>query len=344
MNVRLFSTPPPDTARDCGFDNLKGISIFLVVCGHILARYPMYDTNPYTRFVYLLIYSFHMPLFVFISGRFTNTDGDAASYFRNTVLRILIPYFLFNGFYTMANSGSAAAAFGSLFSPYHIMWYLLSLFCWRLLIFPASRLRRPLVVSILFALLVGLTGASRFLSLSRTVAFFPYFVAGHLCRGRGIERIRNAHRAIPIAGSILLVPGVVLAVRWNMQRSVFYMADSYTAMGLSAGNGILQRTYALLLGAVGICVFLSVMPKRETVITGLGRNTMTAYLLHILVINGMEYYGLMQFSDPFVCLTVVPVYSVGICALFGNRFVSSLYDRFLRLIGRLLLKPPTSDS
>ena len=47
-------------------DNLKVILIFLVVFGHLIERY--IDTNSTLLGVYMFIYIFHMPLFVFVSG------------------------------------------------------------------------------------------------------------------------------------------------------------------------------------------------------------------------------------------------------------------------------------
>lgn len=51
--------------RDYFFDNLKAVLIFLVVLGHFLL--PIRGDNPLVV-VKRLIYVFHMPLFVFISG------------------------------------------------------------------------------------------------------------------------------------------------------------------------------------------------------------------------------------------------------------------------------------
>ena len=53
--------------RDYFFDNLKAVLIFLVVLGHFLL--PIRGDNPLVV-VKRLIYVFHMPLFVFISGYF----------------------------------------------------------------------------------------------------------------------------------------------------------------------------------------------------------------------------------------------------------------------------------
>lgn len=52
-------------SRDSNIDALKGFAILLVVLGHaIQAHVPHFDDN----LLFRLIYSFHMPLFMFLSG------------------------------------------------------------------------------------------------------------------------------------------------------------------------------------------------------------------------------------------------------------------------------------
>ena len=53
--------------RNRKIDVLKGIAIILVVLGHVIVGY--YDTLYYqTNLIFKICYSFHMPLFIYISG------------------------------------------------------------------------------------------------------------------------------------------------------------------------------------------------------------------------------------------------------------------------------------
>ncbi len=53
-------------------DNLKGFAIILVVFGHVAEKYLFFDSYPEYNFIYKMIYdivySFHMPLFMIVSG------------------------------------------------------------------------------------------------------------------------------------------------------------------------------------------------------------------------------------------------------------------------------------
>lgn len=83
------------------FDYIKGIAIFLVVLGHIVPREaPVNDIwfMPLKR----IIYSFHMPLFMFASGtvfgysnkRIRSISGYVL-YIKSKAIRLLIPYLTF---------------------------------------------------------------------------------------------------------------------------------------------------------------------------------------------------------------------------------------------------------
>lgn len=53
------------------FDNIKGLLIILVVAGHMM--YPIHNDNPTLSTTFDIIYLFHMPLFVFMSGLFAKS-------------------------------------------------------------------------------------------------------------------------------------------------------------------------------------------------------------------------------------------------------------------------------
>lgn len=66
-------------------DIAKGIGILLVVLGHN-------DFGAISTFFYQVIYSFHVPLFFFLSGYFINTSISFFDYFRKRFLSVLLPF------------------------------------------------------------------------------------------------------------------------------------------------------------------------------------------------------------------------------------------------------------
>lgn len=72
--------------RDYFFDNARAILIFLVVLGHMIQPYT--SESKYILALYLVIYSFHMPTFLFISGYFAK-HLDKPNYLENVAKNCL---------------------------------------------------------------------------------------------------------------------------------------------------------------------------------------------------------------------------------------------------------------
>lgn len=72
---------------------LKGLGIILVVIGH----------SGYSPFNLFPPYSFHMPLFFFISGYFYNTkyESDQLSFLKKRAKSLLLPYLIYNIIYAL---------------------------------------------------------------------------------------------------------------------------------------------------------------------------------------------------------------------------------------------------
>jgi fucose 4-O-acetylase-like acetyltransferase len=159
--------------RDSFFDNFKAVLIFFVVLGHILESFL---NNSSFMFAYSIIYSFHMPAFVFVAGYFAkNIKKQEESVFFD----FLIPYFFFNSLYQILLWRSLEI---NLFEPIYAYWFLLSMFFWKILLQKISQVRLVLLFLIIFSLYCGLfDNVSRYLSISRTFVFFPYFIIGYFC-------------------------------------------------------------------------------------------------------------------------------------------------------------------
>jgi fucose 4-O-acetylase-like acetyltransferase len=67
-DVQIFQDVKPARKRNVLLDYFKGIAIFLVVWGHCLQYAANASYDFFSNEVFIVIYSFHMPLFMFISG------------------------------------------------------------------------------------------------------------------------------------------------------------------------------------------------------------------------------------------------------------------------------------
>ena len=79
--------------RDIYFDAIRGTAALLVVLGHII--YVFWD-KPDSRMLVTIIYSFHMPLFIIISGFLFRADKPFGTSVKRRAKALLIPYLYTN--------------------------------------------------------------------------------------------------------------------------------------------------------------------------------------------------------------------------------------------------------
>lgn len=75
------------------YDNIKGLLIILVVAGHLLE--PFLSKNGIKKVIYIIIYSFHMPAFVYCTGVFTSFK------IRRDLINLMMTYAVFQLLYTI---------------------------------------------------------------------------------------------------------------------------------------------------------------------------------------------------------------------------------------------------
>ncbi len=254
--------------------NVKLFLLVLVVLGHSMEQAGMKG-----NLLYRLIYLFHMPLFAFVSGLHLKTVPSCLRQAKSALM-----------LYLPIQGGIALFVRGqTLTTPYWHLWYLLSLCWWSLLcggcavvLKKVSRRWKAilLVTCVAASLGCGLLTVGRFLSLSRTVVFFPYVLLGMLCPVKlqnGPDR--RARRRL-LALSLWGVLPVCLVLR-EAPYAFLYQADGYRHYGMTAAEGILLRLLCFA-SAVGLGLFvLALMPARRFPFTKVGGDTLSAYLLHV---------------------------------------------------------------
>lgn len=85
--------------RNPGFDVVKLIAIFLVLWGHCVQS--MLSSDPYKDMVYIYIYSFHMPLFMILSGYFSFNSLNSKIMLKGIINRfkqLIIPTLFWGGY------------------------------------------------------------------------------------------------------------------------------------------------------------------------------------------------------------------------------------------------------
>ena len=321
------ATQAPNRARAAGLDAARFVLIVLVVAGHLIEQLPH---APHLAVLYRFIYLFHMPAFVFLSGMVASDELD-----RWRARRLL---FGIGGVYllhqTLARaleawlSGKAFAYQPEL--PYWALWYLMSLMWWRLSLPLLATLRQPLLWAIGLALLAGVWPAAGYgWSLSRTLAFLPFFVAGHLwARGQGM---RLPSISWPVAAMML---GVLLVVAWltrGFHLQWYYNGAGYATLWPDPWHGFAWRAVYLAVAGLGVAAVLALCARTEGRWVVLGQYSMAAYLLHMYLVKYAAYagwfkpLGILPVGLRFAVLLVLSA-AIAACFCLVGRRVPWLFD------------------
>ena len=274
------------------FDNLKALLILFVVFGHALE--PLLKKES-AELLYLLIYSFLMPLFAFCSGFF-------ASYRPEKIKKNLIyPFLVFQCLYLLFDHFCLKqdAAF-TLTRPYWLMWYLFALIVWEVALpfVDTDSLPRQFLTVGFFGLLGILAGYDKtigyYMSLSRILVYFPFFLAAFYIRKRNcladlLTFARSRTGRFLSLSSVGVMTTYIILHREQYKVSWLYGARSY-ASGHYDG---LIRLQFYLFAMLWLLLLAGLMTDRPTFFTVIGQNSLSVYLLHGFIIKYINQLHLL---------------------------------------------------
>lgn len=309
--------------RNAYFDNAKVLLIFLVVFGHMLQ--PSTSESTALNTLYIWIYTFHMPAFIFLSGFFAKGSGTI-DYIVKMAKKLLLPYILFQALYTGFYLLMGREAWQGVIEPQWSLWFLLSLFSWHMLLIVFKRFSA--IIGITAALMVGVIVGyfpeiGQTLSLSRTFVFFPFFLMGYWCSEGQLMRIKtNAFRysaffiAAIVAGLIYIAP--------EINTGWLLASKSYADLDMPVWGGI-GRIFVYMIALIMSIGVLSWVPKRDLIITPIGKTTLYIYLLHGFFIQYFRHRDLFEVSTA-VDFVGVGLITTAIVLLLSNKKVRAIWQ------------------
>ena len=120
--------------RDFTYDIIRGFLIILVVIGHsIQTAYRSTDMNCWYNPVFNVIYTFHMPLFLFISGFFLNKSlrHEFVDLLAKKTKRLLFPVLFYSSlliFISVIINGDYSISLKFVYKQFTYYWFLICLF------------------------------------------------------------------------------------------------------------------------------------------------------------------------------------------------------------------------
>ena len=242
-------------------DVSKFMLVLLVVIGHFIE--PYYKVGNKLACVLMhLIYSFHVPAFVCISGYTAGDYFNTKERRRKLISSLMLPYLILQPLFCVwydafilrendmhyeegkedVSSSDDSMMFTpnwilynqrpwSYFYPFAHLWYLISLLTMRIWRPFALEIRYTMVVHVLFGCLVGYsTSIGRFLSLHRTVVLMPYFLCGYIMKQKQCffpYASSTQARILLLMTMFLLKAAAIFATLLHMPVEIWFQSDPY---------------------------------------------------------------------------------------------------------------------
>jgi len=328
--------------RNAWVDYAKAIGIILVVYGHV-ARGVFNAGLPMDQDEYLLvdsvIYSFHMPLFFFLSGLFfydSLVKRGKAGLITNKVDTIIYPFIvwsLLQGLIEVVLSSytngdvTLGQVFSLLWSPRAQFWFLYALF----LVFVVCSLVYARADRRYFLPLLLLFGVLYVLSRDLAVGSVGKFIFGNavfFALGIWFNEIKAYFLARHVPLTLLLGTSFVAG------QYLFHVT-----FGLSWGVGgwpALSLATVSILFVVALSMWLGRL--RMAWLLFIGASSMTIYLMHILAGSGIRVILASFMGIDSIAVHLIVGTLVGLAAPLLAQMIIKKYDLYF------LLAPPKSFS
>lgn len=341
------------TSRIDFYDNLKFILITLVVVGHFIQFQLDSDAS---KGLFLFIYSFHMPLFIFVTGLLSKSviNGDSKKRL-NKIISYLIIYLGYKIFlYIIFNFVLNQPYSFSLFSEMEVPWYLFAVIVWIILTNLIKDIK-PLIsltISVICCLLVGYdSNITDQFCLSRVIVFFPFFLSGYYLSlermKKFIYKLHNCKWKFILAFVLLCLFCFIFIYFGDILyflRPLFTGRNPYVYFDLPFDipfSALLLRLIWIFYNVfIGVLV-LMVVPLNRTFYTKYGGRTLQIFVLHFVVAAciGYSFVGrsiVSFFGDYSVLIFIV----IGVLTtfIFSSKIFSKVFSEILKLNYKKLYK------
>lgn len=324
--------------RNEKIDFLKGLAIFLVVYGHSI-QYCM-DNNQdfFQNPIFKFIYSFHMPLFMLISGYLYSSSIQKRNSKDLILIRfkqLIIPAIAWYSIYTMVtaifkDTDIVSGIINYLKGIPYQFWFLFTLFYLSIISIVVNKYfnDRPIYYIALYMILLIIPDK---LNIQYLKFMYPYFLIGYYYRKH--KEIFDEYKTILFKVSIIMF--IILILGWKKE---FYI---YTT-GMSLYNvNIIEKIfiicYRYIIGLIGSIVIIGLSDKlykfdKYKIFSKLGKHTLEIYIIQSYIMIGLDKLTININNTYFYNLIFTPIIAISvimIClavkkAILKNKRVSSI--------------------
>ena len=293
-------------------DSLKGVLILLVILGHALQC--VLGDEMESNKLWCMIYSFHMPAFIAISGYFSHTNTSLSNRnFWGSIIRrlkqLLVPYFVWSVIhYIKKQDYSLHRIIEYVTLPETSFWFLWVLF-WIFVIFQVIRwasmqmkVDEIIIMFLSSLLLIAIMGIYniRIFGFHLISYYFLFFLLGYCIHRYPVFRTCSRWTIV-----IAAIVWFFMAWNWSMHNLPNWFPNSVVIP-----SAILQVLYRGLTACIAIVCIFNIAPlflnkpfKTSDVIQWLGEYSLGVYVVHLVVVGQTAFMNFINRVIPSVDIT-----------------------------------------
>jgi len=254
------------------------------------------------------IYSVHMPIFIIISGMLAanKLSGEQVKKLATTTL---LPLLIFTLIYEVFNLVifKSISSYTLNLQPYWILWFLYSMFFWKLILPLALKLKFPLLTALTISLIAGyFEEIGYFLGISRTLYFFPFFIVGYYLKNSkySLEYFQKLPKSVYI--TIIIANLAFFYFNSDIQHQWLFGSLSYAFFEYDflIATGIKIAFYSI--SFVSSIALLMLFPRKKYKFTKYGSNSLFVYVWHgffIKLFIGIGIFTILGKQSEIVAIT-----------------------------------------
>ena len=348
MNTDVKKIPAaPAKERIYLYDNVKCLAIILVVVGHAINYLTDFDGFTLDIALYVMIYSFHMPLFIFVSGLFLRPMDAETKFPKYKVLAYVLIGVVLRMITSVVRIFTGLPPVYATFDMYDTYtWFMWAMAAFIALTWLFRRFDKRFVM--LFALLIGvMAGFDRYLgdefALMRTAVFFPVFLLGYFLDPMELYRFlnRKKFRIISVVFLAVCLAGFLFLLFFHRDflfslRPIFTGRNRFTVLGDRYLLGPFYRIFAYLLSIAISLALICLMPNRKFgYLTAMGAKTLQIYFWHRCILFIFEethlYEHIAQLTGNLIATVIYLLLAVGLTFLCSVPLLSFPTKQLLKI-------------
>lgn len=315
-----------ETRGETFFLNLRFMLIITVFAGNAIE--PLINKMSGIHGLYMWIFSFHMPLFVLVTGYFAR-KSLAGTTGRKMLLQIGLQYLIFQSLYSALDVSlfHVSNIQHSIFAPYLLLWFLASHACWRLLMLGMSRW--SITAKLLFAVTAGVAVGY----LSWTVYGLASAVPLYIClfHYRLSFLLRNLRQALSeiyqnlCSSRLHSTPCHHGRMGAGFPFGWLYGSMTYMQIDANVWYAGVYRLGLYGLQIVASLAFLGLVPYGASRMTDWGRRTLYVFLLHGFIVRLAAVSGIYTYIGNAAGAVVLLLTAVLFTVLLAQPSVKRLF-------------------